>query len=171
MQLVRIYKTHPWVPDMDSFRITGTLRGESTGHRWVDSPHRGTVKLNFHVFFDFSWTSCWTNSRVPSDLGRHAAHVTSLIKRSYLGFMFLFCNTSMSNPCQKSKTTSQSGLFTLVKKHQQYAHDVKLGDAKTSLKWVVLSSGNGWSSVRRQVIICTNAELIILIDPFGTSFS
>ena len=42
----------------------------------VGSHNRGPVMQSYDI--SFVWTKCWTTSRIAGNLGRHAAHVTSL---------------------------------------------------------------------------------------------
>ena len=56
----------------NAFCITGPLRGESTGHRWIPlTKSQWCSTLIFPLML--AWTSCWTNSRVTSDLRDHDA--------------------------------------------------------------------------------------------------
>ena len=53
---------------------------ESTGHRWIPSQRASDVTWFFNVKLMLSWTSCWTNNQVASDLWWHDTHVTSHVK-------------------------------------------------------------------------------------------
>ena len=68
-----------------TFRITGTLWGESTGQRWMDFPHTGSPMDGFpphrasNGSFDVSLNNLLKkNGPVASDLRRHVTHVTAL---------------------------------------------------------------------------------------------
>ena len=69
--------------NINFFRVTGPLWGESTGHRWIpsDSPHKGQWRGALMFPLICAWTNGWPNSRYAGDLRRHRAHydVTVLI--------------------------------------------------------------------------------------------
>ena len=50
------------------FRVTGTLCGEFTGHRWIPLTKAGDAELCF--FFICAWTSGWMNNRDAGDMRR-----------------------------------------------------------------------------------------------------
>ena len=41
-------------------------------------PSQRAINTEFDVFFKGALTSCWTNSLIAGDVGRHNAHVASL---------------------------------------------------------------------------------------------
>ena len=55
------------------FRVTGPLRGEFTGHRWI--PHTKASDAKLWCFFMIcAWINGWVNNREAGDLRRHRAH-------------------------------------------------------------------------------------------------
>ena len=56
------------------FHVTGPLRGEFTGHRWIprEFPAHRPVTRNFDVFFDLRMNKLL--SIEAGDLGCHQAH-------------------------------------------------------------------------------------------------
>ena len=61
----------------NTFRVTGHLCGEFTGHRWI--PHTRPVTLSFDVFFDLHPNNVWVNDREAGDLRRHRAHYAVIV--------------------------------------------------------------------------------------------
>ena len=54
------------------FRVTGPLRGESSGDRWIPPTKASEVEL--WCFLWSAWTNGWANNRDVGDLRRHHAH-------------------------------------------------------------------------------------------------
>ena len=54
------------------FRVTGLLRGEFTGQRWI--PTQRPVTRSFDVFFDLRLKQQLSKQWDAGDLGRHRAH-------------------------------------------------------------------------------------------------
>ena len=63
----------------NTFRVTGPLRGEFTGHRYFTRTKAREVGL--WVFFSFicARINCWVNNRETGDLRRHCAHYGVII--------------------------------------------------------------------------------------------
>ena len=66
------YIKHDDVIKWNIFRVTGHLRGEFTGHRWIPSTKASDVEL--YVFFICDWINGWVNNREAGDLRRNCAH-------------------------------------------------------------------------------------------------
>ena len=67
------------------FRVTGSLRGESTGHRWIplaDSPGKGQWREALIISLN-CWTKGWANNRDAGDLRRHRAHYDVTVMRKF----------------------------------------------------------------------------------------
>ena len=58
----------------NNFGVTGPLWGESTCHRWVDSPHKGHWGGILMFSLICAWTNGLTNHLNAGDLRRHYAH-------------------------------------------------------------------------------------------------
>ena len=67
------------------FRVTGPLRGEFTGHRWI--PHKGQWRGTLMFSLICVWTNGWVYNRHTGDLRRHRTH--------YDGFF----NEHLATPC------------------------------------------------------------------------
>ena len=60
------------------FRVSGSLWGESNGHRGIPSPM--PLTRSFDIFFNVRLNNGWANSRYAGDLRRHGAHCDVLLK-------------------------------------------------------------------------------------------
>ena len=80
----------PWRDMMTSsneniFHVTGTLWGESIGHRWI--PLKNDIHAELWCFFICAWTNGWTNNRDAGDLRRHHAHYdVTVTETGYVAF-------------------------------------------------------------------------------------
>ena len=63
-----------WRHQMETFRVTGLLCGEFTGHRWV--PLTKLVTRSCDISLICAWTNGWVNNRDVGDLRRHHYDVT-----------------------------------------------------------------------------------------------
>ena len=61
----------------NNFRVTGPLRGEFTGHRWI--PFTKASDTEVWCFFICTWTNGWLNNRDAGDLRRHPAHYDVIV--------------------------------------------------------------------------------------------
>ena len=59
----------------NSFRVTGPLWGETTGHRWIPLTKASEAEL-----WCFLSTNGWANNWDAGDLRRHSAHYRSLLR-------------------------------------------------------------------------------------------
>ena len=66
------------------FCVTGPLCAEFTGHRWINSPHKGQWCEAFAISLICVWPNVWVNNRNAGNLRRHRAHydVTMTMKSS-----------------------------------------------------------------------------------------
>ena len=66
----------------NTFRVTGPLCGEFTGHRWI--PFTKPVTRSLDIFIDLRLKNGWVNNREAGDLRRHRANydVTTIRIRS-----------------------------------------------------------------------------------------
>ena len=76
---IRSLCTHPSILMMtssngNSFRVTGPLWGESTGHRWMPLT-RGALMFALTC----TGLNCWTNHRDAGDLRRHRTHYNVIV--------------------------------------------------------------------------------------------
>ena len=63
------------------FRVTGPLRWESTGHRWI--PLTKVSDAELLMFFICAWTNGWANYRSAVYLRRHHDHYGVTVINSY----------------------------------------------------------------------------------------
>ena len=56
----------------NTFRVTGTLCGEFTGHRWI--PLTKSSEADHWCTLICAWTNGWVNNRDTGDLRRYCAH-------------------------------------------------------------------------------------------------
>ena len=54
------------------FRVTGSLCGEFTGHRWIPLTKASDAELMFSLIC--AWINGWVNNCEAGDLRRHRAH-------------------------------------------------------------------------------------------------
>ena len=54
------------------FRVTGPLRGEFTGHRWIPPTKASNAEISF--FLICALINAWINTRDAADLRLHCAH-------------------------------------------------------------------------------------------------
>ena len=59
------------------FRVTGTLWGEFTAHRWLPLAKASDAELWW--FFIWVWTNSWANNRNAGDLRHHRAHYDVIV--------------------------------------------------------------------------------------------
>ena len=58
----------------NSYRVTGPLRGEFTGHRWIPRTKASDAELWCFCFFICAWINGWVTNREVGDLIRPRAH-------------------------------------------------------------------------------------------------
>ena len=71
------------------FRVTGPLRGEFTGHRWIPHTKANDAELSFDLF-PLIWVliNGWVNNREAGDLRHHRGHydVTEMMRIELVPF-------------------------------------------------------------------------------------
>ena len=86
-----------WRKQMETFRVTGPLCGEFTGHRWFPLTKASDAELWCFLLI-CAWTNGWVNNRDAGDLRRHRAHYVVIV-------MSLSCVTASLLSYQKSIDT------------------------------------------------------------------
>ena len=66
--------------NVNIFRVTGAMWGESTGHRWIPLTKASDAELCF--FFISVWTNGWAKSRDAGDVRRHRSHYGTNVMES-----------------------------------------------------------------------------------------
>ena len=64
-----------------TFRVTGPLCGEFTGHRWIPLPRANYVEL-WCFLWSVPWINGWVNNREAGDLRCHRAHYDVIVMRT-----------------------------------------------------------------------------------------
>ena len=121
--------------------ITGPYEGDSADDWWVTF----TVMHSFGGFFLWDSTSCWINTRISCDFGRHSAHCDFKANR----FIFLvYClldaaiiytnhNLPLVTP-HRSIFTSNSSKFKRLFFLREYP---QLGPHLTEISWISMGIG------------------------------
>ena len=63
----------------NTFRVTGHLCGEFTGHRWISTQRPGMRSFDVFLSVPCAWINDWVNNRQARDLGRHRAHFDVIV--------------------------------------------------------------------------------------------
>ena len=114
-----------------SFRVTGHLWGESTGHRW-DSPHKDQWHGDLMFSLICASTNGWANNGHAGALRRHRAHYDVTVFRQ------------SDNPCTFSlklhwnwcQNYSRSGAGLMPSDSKPLAEPVCLSYGATRPQWV-----------------------------------
>ena len=143
------------------FRVTGTLWGESTGHRWI--PLKRPVTRNFDVFFDLRWTNSWANNRVAGDFRRHHAHhdVTVMVC-----FTSRFMLTIVGCPQPGGTWTPHTCDHTRTRLNSEISAWTSAGCSQTSIPlavWYLARSKNWTESVKSLNYIKQSGKLFMII--------
>ena len=126
------------------FRVTGPLRAEFTGHRWIP-PHKSQWRGALIFSLICAWINGW-NNRKAGDLRLHRAHYD---------------------------VTVMQRLYDKIPQIENGEHPLTHWGRVTHIcvsKPTTIGSDDGLSPDRRQGIIWTNAGLL-LVGPWGTNFS
>ena len=62
----------------NSFRVTGPLWGEFTGHRWIPLTKASHAEL-WCFLWSAPWINDWVNNREDDDLRRHRTHYNVIV--------------------------------------------------------------------------------------------
>ena len=73
------------------FRVTGTMCGELTGHRWIPLPKASGAE-RWCFLWSAPWINDWINNREAGELRRHHAHYDAIVmtfRGRYSSLIFL----------------------------------------------------------------------------------
>ena len=87
--------------NVNIFRVTGPIRGEFTGHRWIPYAQASGAEL-WCFLWSAPWINGWVNNRKAGDLRRHRAHYDVIVM-------------TMTSMCLKTSVTQHFAQPTIKK--------------------------------------------------------
>ena len=72
----------------NTFRVTGPLCGEFTGHRWIPRTKASDAERWFFFFLSAPWINGWVNNCEAGDLKRYHAHYNVIVMKANDTTMF-----------------------------------------------------------------------------------